>query len=106
MATRYPRLGVQRDPALESALARTARLLSEHETRSAAAQVRALALRGAEALTSADDPASELRRRLYERHEVVPAEADPSDFEAPPEAVDPDDPTPASDALRWVRGKD
>lgn len=105
MTTRYPRLGVARDPELERALAQTRILLGRRETRSAAAQVRALALRGAEALVEDAGPAAELRRRLVEEHGARPATIDPSDFEAAPGAVDPDDPTPASDALRWVRGE-
>ena len=108
MATKYPRLGVSRDPELDRALAQTRRLLGEKETRSAAAQVRALALRGAEALmTSDDDPLTDLRRRLYEKYDISrPATSDPRSFKAPTDEIDPDDPTPASDALRWVRGKE
>jgi hypothetical protein len=104
MASRYPRLGVARDPEVERALAQTRILLGERETRSAAAQVRALALRGAEALVEQAGPAAQLRRRLVEEHGAQPATVDPSDFEAPPGEVDPADPTPASNALRWVRG--
>ncbi len=106
MATKYPRLGVSRDPELERALAETRRLLDEKETRSAAAQVRALALRGAESLMSRDDPATDFRRRLYEDFDVTPSTSDPRTFKAPEGEIDPDDPYPASDALRWVRGKE
>ncbi len=106
MATKHPRLGVSRDPELERALAQTRRLLSEKETRSAAAQVRALALRGAEALMDGTDPATRVRRRLYEKYDVSePATSDPRTFKAPVGEIDPDDPTPASDALQWVRGE-
>lgn len=107
MATKYRRLGVIRDPELDRALSQTQRLLGSEETRSAAAQVRALALRGAEALLEADvDPAAEARRRLHERYGTIPAQSDPRDFRLPPGEIDPEDPTPATDALRWVRGKD
>lgn len=107
VATKYPRLGVSRDPELDRALAQTRRLLGEKETRSAAAQVRALALRGAEALMDGEDPATQIRRRLYEKYDISrPATSDPRSFKAPTDEIDPDDPTPASDALRWVRGKE
>jgi len=101
------RLGVSRDPELDRALTQTQRLLRAEETRSAAAQVRALALRGAQSLLEADGhPAAELRRRLRERYGTIPATSDPRDFRLPAGEIDPDDPTPASDALRWVRGDD
>lgn len=68
---------------------------------------RALALRGAESVLVADgDPVARERRRLCEKYELIPATADPRDFELPAGEIDPDDPTPASDALRWVQGKD
>lgn len=105
MATKHPRLGVARDPELDAALARTRRLLSEKETRSAAAHVRALALRGADSLLDSDDPGADFRRRLYEDFDVTPSASDPRTFRAPEGDIDPDDPYPASDALRWVRGK-
>lgn len=107
MATKHRRLGVSRDPELERALAQTHRLLGAEETRSAAAQVRALALRGAESVLEADgDPVAERRRELHERYGTIPATADPRDFKLPAGEIDPDDPTPATDALRWVRGED
>jgi hypothetical protein len=105
MATRYPRMGVARDPELERALASTRPLLSQRETRSAAAQVRALALRGAETLMQQAGPAGELRQRLATKYGVIPARVDPRAIGIPPGEVDPEDPTPASDALQWVRGE-
>jgi hypothetical protein len=105
MASKHPRLGVPRDPALERALALTRPLLGEDETRSAAAQVRALALRGADSLIDEAGPVGELRRKLVEQHGVRPATRDPRTFEPPRDGIDPADPTPASDALRWVRGE-
>jgi len=107
MASKHPRLGVARDPELAQALTETRGLLDERDTRSQAAHVRALALRGAEALIEADDdPAAEARRRFREKYNVSqPATADPRTLEVPRDGIDPDDPTPASDALRWVRGK-
>ncbi len=53
-----------------------------------------------------DDPATRLRRRLYEKYDVIPATEGPRSFKAPRGEIDPRDPTPASDALRWVRGKE
>ena len=106
MTTKYPRLGVSRDPELERALARTKPLLARSETVSAAAQVRALALRGAETLVEEAGSTAELRRKLHEKYGTIPATAEPRDFELPPGEIDPNDPTPASDALRWVRGKE
>lgn len=109
MASKHPRLGVARDPDLAAALDSTRDLLGARETKSAAAQIRALALRGAESVLAAaedEDPVARARRRLCEKYELIPATADPRDFELRPGEIDPDDPTPASDALRWVRGKD
>jgi len=107
MASKYRRLGVARDPEVEAALADTRDLLDEAETRSAAAHVRALALRHARLLRKEnEDPAAELRRRLHEKYGAIPATSDPRDYRLPPGGIDPEDPTPASDALRWVRGKD
>jgi hypothetical protein len=99
---------VARDPELERALAQTRPLLDPSETRSAAAHVRALALRGAEKVVEEDDDPVERERREFRRkHNVVrPATSDPRTYRAPEGEIDPDDPTPASDALRWVRGKD
>jgi hypothetical protein len=104
MASRYPRMGIARDPELQRALANTRPLLSRKETRSAAAQVRALALRGAETLMQQAGPAGELRQRLSKKYDVIPAHVDPRTIGAPQGAVDPEDPTPGSDALQWVRG--
>lgn len=98
-------MGVARDPELERALASTRPLLSQRETRSAAAQVRALALRGAETLMQQAGPAGELRQRLATKYDVVPARVDPRTIGVPDGDVDAEDPTPASDALRWVRGE-
>ncbi len=105
MATRYPRMGIARDPELQRALANTRPLLSQKETRSAAAQVRALALRGAETLMAQAGPAGALRQRLATKYDVIPAHIDPRTIGIPRGEVDPEDPTPASDALRWVRGE-
>ena len=46
----------------------------------------------------------QLRRRLDERHGATPAKADLLAVGKPPGAPDRRDPTPASDALDWVRG--
>jgi len=99
-------LAVARDPELEQALARTRPLLKVSDTRSAAAHVRALALRGAESVVEEAGSVAEFRRRLREKYNTIPATADPRDFELPAGEIDPSDPTPASDALRWVQGKE
>jgi hypothetical protein len=104
MATRHPRLGLARDPQLERALAETRPLLSPYETRSLAAHVRALALRGADSVVVQGGPQAALRRDLAKDHDVIAARLDPHSLDPPPDGVDPGDPTPASDALRWVRG--
>lgn len=106
MASKYPRLGVARDPELEQALALTRPLLRRADTRSAAAQIRALALRGARSVVEEAGSAAELRRDLQEKYGATPATVDPRHFKLPAGDVNPDDPTPASDALRWVRAKD
>lgn len=107
MPSKYPRLGVARDPELEEALARTRPLLDPAETRSAAAHVRALALRGAKRVVEEhDDPVESELQRLRKKYDLIPATSDPRTFRLPEGEIDPDDPTPASDALRWVRGKD
>lgn len=106
MPSKYPRLGVARDPELEKALERTRPLLDPAETRSVAAHVRALALRGAERVVE-EDPGERELREFREKYNIVqPATSDPRTFRLPEGEIDPDDPTPASDALRWVRGKD
>jgi hypothetical protein len=99
MASRHPRLGVTRDPEVERALALTEPLLDPAETRSAAAQIRALTLRGAQAVLAGADPNSQLQARLAE-HYGARLELDP-----PPGEPSPEDAVPASEALRWVRGE-
>jgi hypothetical protein len=103
MPTSHRRLGVVRDPDLDRALDQTRSLLQPQETRSAAAQVRALALRGAQSVLEQGGE-GELRRRLDERYGATPAKADLLAVGAPSGTPDRKDPTPASDALNWVRG--
>ncbi len=105
MASKYRRLGVARDPEIDRALAQTRPLLGGEETRSAAAQVRALALRGAQSVLESAGPAGDLRRRLAAAYQIRPANVDPRSISPPGGEVDPADPRPASDALRWVRGE-
>jgi hypothetical protein len=105
MAARHPRLGVERDPDVERALALTAPLLEPAETRSAAAQIRALTLRGADAVIAGAGAEAQLRGRLAERYGATPGRGGLLTVEPPPGAPDPQDATPASDALRWVRGE-
>ena len=103
MASRHPRLGVTRDPEVQRALTLTEPLLDAAETRSAAAQIRALTLRGAQAVLAGADASSQLQARLAERYEARPGRGSLLDLDAP--AAEPEPATPASDALRWVRGE-
>jgi hypothetical protein len=105
MASRHPRLGVTRDPEVERALALTEPLLDPTETRSAAAQIRALTLRGARAVLASAGTESQLRARLAERYAATPARGSLLDLNPPPGEPDPAGAAPASDALQWVRGK-
>jgi hypothetical protein len=105
MASRYPRLGVVRDPDVERALALTAPLLDRAETRSAAAQIRALTLRGAEAVLAGTSSESRLQARLAERYGARPGKGSLLELGPPRDAPDPAGATPASDALQWVRGE-
>lgn len=105
MPSKTPRVAVPRDHDLDRALARTRDRLAPSETRSAAAHVRALALRGARALDEEQpDPQAELLERLRTVHGMRPAKGDLLDLGMPPGEIDPDDPTPATDALNWARG--
>jgi phosphoserine phosphatase len=105
MASRHPRLGVTRDTEVERALALTEPLLDPTETRSAAAQIRALTLRGAQSVLASASPESQLRTRLAERYGATPGRGSLLELDPPPEEPDPADATPASDALQWVRGE-
>lgn len=86
-------------------MSETRPLLASDETRSAAAQIRALALRGATAVLAEAGPEAAERSRLREKYNLIPATADLMSLGPPEGELDPDDPTPASDALRWVRGE-
>lgn len=101
MPTPFPRIAVTCDPELDDALERTRDLVS---AQSAAGQLRALALRGARAVVQEAGPETELLARLVDRHGIRPARSRLADLPRLPDAVDPADPTPASDALRWARG--
>jgi hypothetical protein len=105
MASRHPRLGVTRDPEVERALALTEPLLDPAETRSAAAQIRALTLRGAQTVLASASPEPRLQARLAERYGARPARGSLLDLDPPPGKPDPENVAPASDALRWVRGE-
>jgi hypothetical protein len=105
MASRHPRLGVTRDPEVERALALTEPLLDPAETRSAAAQIRALTLRGARAVLASAGSESHTQARLAERYGARPARGSLSDLDPPPGKPDPAGPAPASEVLRWVRGE-
>jgi hypothetical protein len=105
MAARHPRLGVERDSEMERALALTEPLLDPAETRSAAAQIRALTLRGAQAVLAGAGSESQLQAQLAERYGAKPAKGSLSELDPPPGRPDPAGAAPASDALRWVRGE-
>ena len=105
MASRYPRLGVTRDPEVQRALTLTEPLLEPAETRSAAAQIRALTLRGAQAVLAGSAPDSQLQARLAERYGARPGRGGLQELDPPPGEPDPSGEAPASKALRWVRGE-
>jgi hypothetical protein len=105
MASRHPRLGVTRDPEVERALALTSPLLDPVETRSAAAQIRALTLRGAQAVLAGASTASQLQARLARRYGAKLARGNLLELNPPPGEPDSIGATPASDALQWVRGE-
>jgi hypothetical protein len=103
MASRHPRLGVERDPEMQRALTLTQPLLDPAETRSAAAQIRALTLRGAQAVLAGAGAESQLQARLTERYGAKPARGNLLELDPPPGRSDPT--APASKALQWVRGE-
>ncbi|MHB8240818.1 MAG: hypothetical protein ACYDHN_02400 [Solirubrobacteraceae bacterium] len=105
MASRHPRLGVPRDPEVERALALTEPLLDAAETRSAAAQIRALTLRGAQAVLADAGSESQLQARLAERYGARPARGSLLELDAPLDRPGAEGDAPATDALRWVRGE-
>lgn len=105
MAARHPRLGVARDPDVERALTLTEPLLDSAETRSAAAQIRALTLRGAEAVLAGAGAEAQLRWRLARRYGAKPGLGGLVTLDPPPGEPDPGGAAPASEALRWVRGE-
>jgi hypothetical protein len=105
MASRHPRLGVERDPEVQRALTLTEPLLDPAETRSAAAQIRALTLRGAQAVLAGAGSESQLRSRLAERYGARPGRGSLLDMDPPPGEPDPAGAAPASEALQWVRGE-
>lgn len=98
---------------MQRALELTEPLLDPRETRSAASQIRALTLRGAEAVLAEAEAevgtgagaGSRLRLQahLTERHDATISRGDLAELDPPP--GDPDGATPASDALRWARGE-
>jgi hypothetical protein len=104
MAARHPRLAVERDPEVQRALNLTEPLLDAAETRSAAAQIRALTLRGAAAVLAGADASSQLRARLAELYGARLARGSLLDLDPPPGEPDPTSPAAATEALQWVRG--
>jgi hypothetical protein len=101
MPTKHPRIAVVRDPELDAALERAAQVLGEK--RSTAALLRELALLGAQSLPSSKWVRTMERMRALG---LQPAQLPPGDVVARGLAmgpVDPDNPTPATDALEYVR---
>ncbi len=90
---------------MERALALTQPLLDPAETRSAAAQIRALTLRGARSVLATADEPSRLQARLVERYGATPAQGDLLDLDTPSADPHGTSVTPVSDALQWVRGE-
>ncbi|HTD08092.1 MAG TPA: hypothetical protein VK680_04295 [Solirubrobacteraceae bacterium] len=90
---------------MERALALTEPLLDPAETRSAAAQIRALTLKGAQAVLATASTESQLQARLAELYGAKPAQGSLLELDPPPDQPGPTRATPASDALRWVRGE-
>jgi hypothetical protein len=90
---------------MERALTLTEPLLDPKETRSAAAQIRALTLRGAQAVLANADEASRLQAQLAERYGARPGRGDLLDIEPLASKPDETDPAPATRALQWVRGE-
>lgn len=90
---------------MERALALTEPLLDPRETRSAAAQIRALTLRGAQVVLANADEASRLQAELAERYGAMPGRGDLLDLEPLASERQAVDPAPATRALQWVRGE-
>ncbi len=83
----------------------TGPLLAAAETRSAAAQIRALTLRGAQAVLAGADSDARLQARLAERYGAKPSRGNLLDLDPLPGEPDAAGATPVSDALQWVRGE-
>ncbi len=101
MPTHHPRIAVVRDPELDGALERAAQVLGGQ--RSTAGLLRELALLGAQSLPSSEWVRTMERMRALG---LKPARLPPGDVVARGLAmgpVDPDNPTPATDALEYVR---
>lgn len=96
---------MDRDPEMERALVLTEPLLDPKETRSAAAQIRALTLRGAQAVLANADEASRLQAELAERYGARPGRGDLLDLAPPASEPQAADAGPATRALQWVRGE-
>ncbi|HTR89630.1 MAG TPA: hypothetical protein VMG62_05930, partial [Solirubrobacteraceae bacterium] len=80
-------------------------LLDPRETRSAAAQIRALTLRGAQAVLANADESSRMQAELAERYGARPGRGDLLDLDPPESERHATDPAPATRALQWVRGE-
>jgi hypothetical protein len=90
---------------MERALALTEPLMDPAETRSAAAQIRALTLRGAQAVLAGAGSESQLHARLAACYGARPGRGSLLELGPPPGELDAAGAAPASDALQWVRGE-
>ena len=90
---------------MERALRLTEPLLDPAETRSAAAQIRALTLRGAQAVLAGAGSESQLQARLAERYGARPGKGSRLELDPPLGEPEHEGTALASDALRWVRGE-
>ncbi len=106
MPTTKPRIALVRDEEIDRALTTTREALPSEDLRSTAAQIRALALIGAQAIERDPDMQrrTALDRRLSARYGVRPPKIDSFEGLVVGEP-DPDDPRAGTEALEWARGK-
>lgn len=104
MATSHPRIAVVRDPELDRALRAAEPLLSSADRRSQAARVRALALKGAQALAAEHDDEDARFEAALDAMGVPRATGRLADLPAPIRLGDPSERL-GTKALDEVRGE-